>query len=427
MINKLKNPSEFLKNIITLTTGSSMGQIILIATSPILTRLYTPEEFGILAIYISIVTLVASLAAGRYEYAILKPKKYYEALSLLYISIILISIISIVSFIIVIFFTEQLMKLMNLDNLLVLYFIPFSIFITAIYTSFTMWNNKNKNFKLTAYGDTFRSTFISTLQILLNKVNLGLIFGQIIGNFFAVIIISKNFLKNDLKKIKRIKFSYILYMMKKHKDFPIYNMPHMLVTSLKVNGTIILISTIYGNTVLGFYSLAMRVLVLPISIVGKSISQVYYQKISSLNEKNSDIYELTIKTLIYISSISIPASIVLYFIAPSLFLIVFGNKWEMVGYYVQALIPYMFFMFLLSAISSIPLVYDKQKQYFIWGMAEAILVLSVFGLGNSFNLDIIESLYLLSFAISIYVSCIFYWFNKLLRDNTKTRKIIDEN
>jgi O-antigen/teichoic acid export membrane protein len=419
LITKLKNPSEFLKNIITLTTGSSMGQIILIATSPILTRLYTPEEFGILAIYISIVTLIASLAAGRYEYAILKPKKYYEALSLLYISIILISIISIVSFIIVIFFTDQLMKLINLDNLLVLYFIPFSIFITAIYTSFTMWNNKNKNFKLTAYGDTFRSTFISTLQILLSKVNLGLIFGQIIGNFFAVIIISKKFLKNDLKKIKRIKFSYILYMMKKHKDFPIYNMPHMLVTSLKINGTVILISAIYGNTVLGFYSLAMRVLVLPISIVGKSVSQVYYQKISSLDEKSNDIYDLTIKTLLYISIISIPALLVLYFIAPSLFIIVFGNKWEMVGYYVQALIPYMFFMFLLSAISSIPLVYDKQKQYFIWGIAEAISVLSVFGLGNIFNLEIIETLYLLSFIISIYVITIFIWFNHCIKNKGK--------
>jgi O-antigen/teichoic acid export membrane protein len=249
-----------------------------------------------------------------------------------------------------------------------------------------------------------------------------LIFGQIIGNFLAVIIISKSFFKNDLKKIKRIRLNYVLYMMKKYKYFPIYNMPHMLVTSLKVNGTVILISTIYGNTALGFYSLAMRVLVLPISIVGKSISQVYYQKISSLNEKNSSIYELTIKTLIYISIVSIPASIVLYLIAPSLFLIVFGNKWEMVGYYVQALIPYMFFMFLLSAISSIPLVYDKQKQYFIWGIAEAISVLSVFGLGNFFNLEIIETLYLLSLAISIYVSCIFYWFNQLLRNNTKNKE-----
>lgn len=410
MINKLKNPSEFLKNILTLITGSSMGQIILILTSPILTRLYSPEEFGILAIYISVVTLIASLAAGRYEYAILKPKKYYESLSLLYISIILIIIVSVTSLIIVFLFSNQLMKLMNLNNIIVLYFIPLSIFITALYTSFTMWNNKSKNFKLTAYGDTFRATFISMLQIILSKVNLGLIFGQIVGSFLAVIIISKNFFKKDLKRMKRIKFKYILYMIKKYKDFPIYNMPHMLVTSLKINGTVILISTIYGNTVLGFYSLAMRVLVLPISIVGKSINQVYYQKTSSIAENRDEIYKLTIKTILTISIITIPLLILLYFIAPFLFSIVFGEKWLNVGYYVQALIPYMFFMFLLSAISSIPLIFNKQKQYFIWGIAEAISVLSVFVFCNFLGFKIIEALYLLSIVISIYSMSIFYWF-----------------
>ena len=108
MFNKFKNQSEFAKNIWTLMTGSAMSQIILVAFSPILTRLYTPEEFGILAIYMSIVGLVASAAAGRYEYAILKPKKYYESLSLLVLSMGLITGISLLSFIIILIFHNEL-------------------------------------------------------------------------------------------------------------------------------------------------------------------------------------------------------------------------------------------------------------------------------------------------------------------------------
>lgn len=397
--------------------GSSMGQLILILASPILTRLYTPEEFGIFAIYVSIVGLVSSIAAGRYEFAILKPKKYYESLSLLYISIILTTIVSIISFLLILIFEKQLMLLININSKTVIYLIPISIFITSLYTAFTMWNNKNKNFKLTAYGDTFRSFFISGFQMAFSKLNAGLIFGQVIGNLVSLLIISKNFFKQDIKKIKYIRFKYILFMIKKYKDFPIYNMPHMLVTSLKINGTVILISAIFGNVILGYYSLAMRVLILPISIIGKSISQVYYQKISAMKEESQCINELTMKTIINISLLAIPALVVLYIIAPSLFSFVFGDNWLTVGYYVQALVPYMFFMFLLSAISSIPLVFNKQKQYFIWGIAEAISVLSVFGLSNLFDINIINTLYILSFIISIYAISLFIWFKSIIKTN----------
>jgi O-antigen/teichoic acid export membrane protein len=395
--------------------GSSMGQLILVLASPILTRIYTPEEFGVFTIYISIVGLIGSIAAGRYEYAILKPKKYFESLSLLYISIILTAIVSIISLIAISIFEKQLVSIINIDNKIVLYSIPFSILLTSLYTTFTMWNNKNKNFKVSAYGDTFKSFFVSTFQIISNKIDVGLIYGQIIGNLISLLIITKNFFRNDIKKIKHIKFKYILYMMKKHKDFPIYNMPHMLVTSLKINGTVILISAIFGNVILGYYSLAMRVLILPISIVGKSISQVYYQKICVMREENQSIDKLTQKTIINISLIAIPFLIILYFIAPKLFSFVFGENWLTVGYYVQALIPYMFFMFLLSAISSIPLVFNRQKQYFIWGIAEAISVLSVFGLSGLLEIEIIKSLHLLSLIISIYVMCIFLWFNSCIK------------
>ena len=354
-------------------TGSAMSQIILVVFSPILTRLYTPEEFGILAIYMSIVGLVASAAAGRYEYAILKPKKYYESLSLLILSMGLITGISLLSFIIILIFHNELNLLMNLEKYAyIVLLIPISIFVTASYTVFTMWNNRNKNFNLTTYGNISKSLLISTSQVLLNKISIGLIIGQIFGNSLALFIMSKNFLYKDLKRLKHIEKKHILMVLKKYKDFPIFNMPHMVVTSLKINGTVILISMFFGNIAVGYYSLAMRVLIMPVSIIGTSISQVYYQKISNMYANDIDISTITFKTIKILILIAIPLFTILYFIAPTIFTFVFGKEWSTVGLYVQALTPYMFFMFILSSISSIPLVFNKQKQYLIWGIVEAI-------------------------------------------------------
>ena len=74
MLNKLKPKSEFSKNVLTLMTGATIAQAIPIAISPILTRIYTPEDFGIFALFIAITTIFGTIANGRYELAIMLPK-----------------------------------------------------------------------------------------------------------------------------------------------------------------------------------------------------------------------------------------------------------------------------------------------------------------------------------------------------------------
>ena len=87
MINKLKPKSEFSRNVLTLMTGTTIAQAIPIAISPILTRIYTPEEFGVFALYLSIIMLFSSLVAGKYELSILIPKHDKNAKNLVLLSI----------------------------------------------------------------------------------------------------------------------------------------------------------------------------------------------------------------------------------------------------------------------------------------------------------------------------------------------------
>lgn len=422
MLIKFKTQSEFTKHVLTLISGTGMSQIILIIFSPILTRIYSPEEFGIFALYVGVVTFIASLSAGRYDFAILKPRKYYEAMTLLLLSLFLVLIVSIISLFTIIIFFDYIVELIKIhEYIFIIYFIPISILITAIFQILSFWNNRNKNFKLTSYGNISKSIFISLLQTSSYKIGFGLIIGQIIGNLISVFVISKDFVRKDIKNIHRINIKHIKATAIKYKYFPTYNLMHMLVTSVRGNGLIILISLFFGNLTLGFYSLAMRALVVPVSVIGNSVGQVFYQKIASMNAKRIDIYDFSIKTLKIQFFLSIPIFTLIYFISPKLFSFVFGEKWEIAGNYVQALSPYIFFVFILSSISSIAIVLNKQKEMFYFGIIESLLIISTFIAGNLLEIRFINILYILSIVMSFYSTILIYWHILILKKNKEEK------
>ena len=424
MLLKFKNQSDFAKHVWTLITGSAASQLILILFIPILTRLYSPEDFGVLAIYMNVVGVFAAMASGRYEYAIVRPKKYFEALSLVALSTILISFISVLTLMIVTIFSDFISTYMHLKEYqYILYFIPISVFVTAMFLVLTLWNSRQKQFRQTTYGNMSKSTAISLLQVSLSKIDAGLIIGQIIGNIIALFVMGKQFLIDDMKNIKRIKKRYIFLVLKKYSNFVKFSLPQMIVTTLKSNGIVILISIFFGNAVLGFYSLAMRALILPVNVIGNSIAQVYYQKIANMHESHKSVYGFTLQTLRRLTLIATPLFVAIYFMAPPLFEFVFGEKWIVAGQYAQALVPYAYSVFILSAAGSIAAVFDKQKEYLYWGVTEAVFVIGIIIIGEATGLDILLIFYLLSAFMMIYAFGLLYWLLSIIRQEEKMKNI----
>ena len=129
MIEKLKPKSEFSRNVLTLMTGTTIAQAIPIAISPILTRIYTPEDFGVVALFMAIVMIFGSIISARYEFAIMLPEKEVDAINLVALSILIMIIISFTLFMIIIFNIDLFTKLLKNNELrLWLYFIPLIVF-----------------------------------------------------------------------------------------------------------------------------------------------------------------------------------------------------------------------------------------------------------------------------------------------------------
>ncbi len=396
-------------------TGTTIAQAIPIAISPILTRIYTPEDFGVFALYISIVSFIAIIVTARYEMAIVLPKSEKEAINILALSILItLSIVFVITFIIL-FFKETILNTLNADSLgNILYLVPLSILLAGLAQSFNYWSNRKEYFKNMSNAQISQSISIGVSQPLFKYIgiNSGLILGNIVGRIVSVFVLIHKFIKNDRTSLQYVKKEVMLEQMIKYKDFPLVNSLHAFSDIVRNSGSVMLISSFFGSTILGFYSLSLRVLQVPIGIIGSALGQVLYKKFSSLHNDNQLLYPYVKSIMIKLVLIALPTFGILFFIAPDLFAFVFGEKWRVAGEYSQILIPYLFMNFLISPISSIPIIFNKQKEIFYISLFGNMVYILIIIFLHSFGIEIVVTF--LSLFMLIYYLCVLGWFYKEL-------------
>lgn len=404
MLSRLKSriKSDFSKNIITLMTGSAIAQAIPILISPILTRIYSPEEFGIFALYMAFISIGASIVTLKYEAAILLPKKEENAKYLVHISLIFALLFSLLFFITYVFFNVEFNSFFKLTNN-IFYFVPLGIFLFAIYAIFLQWANRKKDYKNMNINRLIQSSSISIFQILIgifNKISFGLILSDVIGRIIAVLLIVNRVLDQVRLEVFSLKKTIIL--IKRYKKFPKYEMPATVLNITSYELVYIIIPIYFSSITAGLYFLVFRVLMTPIGFIGTSITEVFKNRaIEDLNKYNScRIIYKKIFLLLFIIGI-IPIIIILIW-GQVIFSFVFGEEWREAGLYAQILAPLALLRLISSPLSYLFIIRERLEldllvQFIFFILIVLSLIIGVFY--NNINLLVT----LLSLS-----GCIFY-------------------
>ncbi len=367
---KLKfEKKEFDSNILKLMTGTTISQAIPILVSPILTRIYTPEDFGLFAVFFAVTVIIGGIVSGKYEYAIVLPKKDEDAINIfslgfainLVLSMILFLIIIILDDYIIIFFDDPQIRKW-------LYLIPFSVFFIGLFNLLTYYNNRKKYFKDIATALIIKSLVLVTVQLffgLLNIASMGLILGEMFSRFFSNLKLFKNIIK-DKALISSISLVKMIALARKYKNFPILNLPSSLSNTLASYFPLLVIPKIFAFSVSGQFMLAKSLISIPSSLIARAFSQVLFQRISenrALKVKNLPIIIYTIKKLILIA---FPITLLIYVLSPIVFSFIFGKEWELAGEIAQYLSIVFFITFITSTISVVLISYDELKLLAKW-------------------------------------------------------------
>jgi len=407
MINRLKPKSEFSKNVLTLMTGTTIAQAIPIAISPILTRIYTPEDFGIFALYMSMASIIAVMATGRYELAIILPKKDEDAVNIVVLSIVIAFFVSFISFLIVFIFNSQITNLLgNPEISNWLYFIPVTVLLTGIYQNLNYWSNRKKQYKRLATSRVIQSGTTATTNLGMGFAGLGssgLILGGVLGQGVAIFILSKIFFleNNKLQKINRLK---IFILLKRYIKFPKFILPTSLLDLISLKIPIFTISILSNNiSLLGQYALVERILSLPMGILGSSIGQNFYQEFSDKINKNKYIEakQLLFKIWKNLFLIGIIPAIIITIYGESIFTSIFGDKWLEAGNIASILIWFYMFQFVSSPTSSAFLVLKLERLSLVFGITVLVYRLIIFIFINDTFLAF--KIYVLAEIVQIFI------------------------
>jgi len=370
MFNKLKPKSEFSRNVLTLMTGTTIAQAIPIAISPILTRLYTPEDFGIFALYISIALLFATMATGRYELAIMLPKKESDAVNILFLSLMITLFITLLTLCIVFFFNQEITDILgNQEISSWLYFIPFTVFFMGLYQSLNYWSNRKKEYKRLAISRVVQSGVTGGANLGMGGLQFGasgLIVGNIIGQLLSTLYLFNYVWREESRIIQLFNKIKIIALLKKYKKLPLLNLPNVFIDNFRLSGINILIAKFFTTTTLGQFALAWKMVQTPMSVIGKSLSQVFFQKIASV--KRDELYAIIKTFILKASLVALPIFLVIYFFSVDIFSFVFGANWSLAGESASVMSPWLFLNFLTSPLSQIFIILNKQEIMLLFSL-----------------------------------------------------------
>jgi O-antigen/teichoic acid export membrane protein len=363
--------SEFAGNVSKLVAGTALGQLITILVSPILTRLYSADDFGILAVYFSISSILSVIISLRFEMAIVLPDEEEEAIDLVLLGLILSFLLSFIILLIFMFLQKEIVTLIGHPEIgLYLYFVPLSTLFYGSYQVLSYWMSRIKQFKDLAVSKTVKETGMAGIQLSMGWIiytgAMGLITGQIAGNAFATGVL----LIKSYKQIKKRLLSDLVINLKnifyKYKKFPVYTSWATLINSLSQNIPALLLAVFFLPATAGYYAIATRVLTVPSILIGNSVRQVYYQQASSLYNEGKSIFKLYKKVTTQLGLLAIIPTGVLILFGKPLFEIIFGLSWGEAGIFASILALWLFFGFMNPPAMVTVFILEINQLHLIW-------------------------------------------------------------
>jgi O-antigen/teichoic acid export membrane protein len=340
LLDKLKK-STFFKNVFVVMSGTAIAQVVTFALTPIISRLFSPSDFGIFGSFTAVAGIIAAGVTLEYSTAVFLPKERELAFNLLALSLLSTAVVSFLCLMLALVFPASLNGLMNTKGFWPLALLVLAILASGGHVSFGSWAVRSKAFKDTAASDVIRSFSGSGLKIgfgYLKIGGIGLIISYIMANLFASFNLFR-VLRPDLKVLRgQVQWGLMKRLAKEYRDFPLYSASQNVINAISTGLPVLLLTRFYGISIAGAYAFGVSAIQVPMGFVLTALRQVLFQRACEIQHQGGRLTALYIKTTAGLFAMVLLPSLVLLLWAPQLFSWVFGAKWHFAGELTRVLI-----------------------------------------------------------------------------------------
>jgi lipopolysaccharide exporter len=368
--------SAFVKNLLIVMSGTALAQILGYALSPLISRLYSPSDFGVYGSFAAVAVIIATISTLDYSLAVMLPKNKDDAMHLFVLSCLLTAIISAVCLIICVLAPGFVQGLIKAPGIWLLVLLVLGILIAGLNLAFQAWCIRIKSFKHTSASQVIRSMTTNGTQLGLGYLKGGpsaLVFGGFLGEALASVNLAR-VVSRDLRTLREdFRWKRMCQLAKEYRDFPIYSASTNLINSVSLNLPIFLLTHFFGIATAGAYAFGNRILSAPMGLVQRALRQVLYQKASETHNAGGRLFLLYLKFTVGLFAIGFLPSLIFIIWAPEIFTWIFGAQWHTAGIFAQSLILWLLFMFCSLPATLTARIARMQRQMFLFNLALLIL------------------------------------------------------
>ena len=394
--------SQYVKNLFVLTTGVGLSQLIPLLLLPLLTRFFSPAEFGVLALFLAVIQLLSIVATFRLEMAVLLPKKDSDAAILCLISFfILLTSVLLISLIFLILSVcgvlDSIKNTLFNNNVhelgaFLIYLLPLGVLFMGCYNILYSWSNRLELYKNMTYSHLAHSFFSTPLAIMLSFSSLqfiALILGQIIGRLFACLLLIRSFFNiigeiSDSGLINKSK-----ELLSKYRKFIFFETPHSILNFIAQKYIIVFFTAFFGLLTVGVFDLVDKILGKPLGVISNSFKTVFYKRLTTAKDKLS-IFK---KSILLMTVISLVLTTPFYLMPDTFFVLLLGQEWTDVGKYIQLICPLLFSRFIFNVITP-AISYTLQNHFLlIWQIFYMVCLVLLFSVIQEFHVEKVLFLY----------------------------------
>lgn len=370
-----------------LVSGTLVAQIVGICLYPIITRLFSPESYGLYSVFISTVSVLTICSCLRYELAILLPDNDEDGGSLCLVALLIVLLFSVALAVVLLIFGDSLLDLLNMSELAdYMFMIPILVLINGLFQALRYWNTRRKRFGTQAFTQALQSLSDNGSKTGFGMMgytsSLSLLLSSIFGNLLGLLILSFQTLRKDFKILKSsLSIRKIKQQLIRYKKFPLIDLWSGLMNNLSWQLPTLMLSSFFNPAIAGLYSLGYMMILLPMNFVGNSIRQVFVQR-AAIAKQSGNLSKLSEEICSTLVVLSVLPYLLLLVLGKDLFSFVFGLEWAMSGVFVQILSIWAVVWFVSSVITDLIYVLELQEyniRYTAFNLISRFFVLFVGG------------------------------------------------
>jgi len=377
---------------LTLAGCTALGAGLLIAAAPVLTRLFTPENFGMVAVYVSIVSIAVPVGCLRYDLAILLPENDDDAANLLVLSFLILLPVCGLLALLAWFWSKEIAVWLNTERLApYLWLAPIGILGGGAYQALSSWALRKEEYGKIARTRLGQNAGMAVTQIglgvFLSGNPAGLLIGDLVSRFGGVWLLFRH--AWPWLKARKLSFRMMRASAKRYAKFPLYSAPASLLTAISTQIPTILLSRYFGPSIAGWYALTYRVLRTPTAFLGQAAAQSLFANAARLSRDRERLQQLTERATIVLIAVGLPVFALVIQEGGELFSRAFGPGWREAGVYAQILSPWLFVSFVSNPLSNLLTVREWQGTTLLYSALECVTAVVGLMIGIAYHSDLI--------------------------------------